>query len=277
MAPEAQHSFSSRRIRVNGIDLNVVIEGEGPDVLLIHGFPDDHTVWRHQIPVLVAAGYRVIALDTRGCGASEMPRKVSDYRIDRLVDDLVDLLDALEIDKVRLVAHDWGAVQAWCFAIQHPERVDRYIALSVGHPASYARGGLAQKLKGYYILLIQLRGFIEFFVKRFDWLPFRAMFRYREEFPHVKARLERRGRLTAGMSYYRANIGMMLPRSYPPVMVPVVGIWSSGDIFLTERQMRNSGGYCSAGWRYERLDGANHWLQLTAAERLNALLVNNLR
>jgi pimeloyl-ACP methyl ester carboxylesterase len=277
MTANATPSFTTRRIRVNGIDLNVVVEGEGPDVLLVHGFPDDHTVWRHQIPVLVAAGYRVIALDTRGCGESEMPRKVSDYKIEHLVDDLAGLLDALQVDRVRLVAHDWGAVQAWSFAMRHPERVDRYIALSVGHPASYARGGFGQKLKGYYVLLIQLRGIIEFFVKRFDWLPLRAMFRYPEEFPHVKARLSRQGRLTAGMSYYRANIGMILPREYPSVTVPVVGIWSSGDNFLTERQMENSWRYCNAGWRYERVDGANHWLQLTAPERLNALLVNNLR
>ena len=62
--------LASRRVRVNGVALNVIVAGEGPDVLLVHGFPDDHTVWRHQIPALVAAGYRVIAPDTRGCGES---------------------------------------------------------------------------------------------------------------------------------------------------------------------------------------------------------------
>jgi len=105
-------------------------------VLLVHGFPDDHTVWRNQVPVLVRAGYRVIALDTRGCGESAMLPTVADYRIERLVDDLVGVLDALGINKVRLVAHDWGAVQAWHFALRHPERVERYITLSVGHPGS---------------------------------------------------------------------------------------------------------------------------------------------
>ena len=69
-------SFTPRAVTVNGIRLSVIVEGEGPDVLLVHGFPDDHTVWRHQIPALVAAGYRVIAPDRRGCGDSSSSRCV---------------------------------------------------------------------------------------------------------------------------------------------------------------------------------------------------------
>jgi pimeloyl-ACP methyl ester carboxylesterase len=70
-----------RKIRVGNLDMNVVTVGEGPDVLLVHGFPDTHTVWRHVIPALVSAGYRVIAPDTRGCGETDMPRGVSWYRL----------------------------------------------------------------------------------------------------------------------------------------------------------------------------------------------------
>ena len=76
-------------MRVNDVELNVVVLGEGPEVLLVHGFPDDHTVWRNQIPALVDAGYRVIALDTRGCGESEIKPREGDYAIDKLVADLV--------------------------------------------------------------------------------------------------------------------------------------------------------------------------------------------
>ena len=271
-------SFNSRRIVVNGVELNVIVEGEGPDVLLVHGFPDDHTVWRKQIPALVAAGYRVIAPDTRGCGESAIPPKVADYAMDRLVEDLVGVLDALGIRKVRLVGHDWGAVQGWYLATWHPERVERYVALSFGHPAAYARGGLEQKLRGYYVLLIQLRGLIEFLAMRFDWLFFRMMSRYREEFPHWKARLSRPGRLTAGFNYYRANLrAMFFAERLSPVTVPVVGIWSDGDIFLTERQMLGSKKFCDAGWQYHRLEGCNHWMQLAAPEALNPLLLGHLR
>ena len=160
--------INSRLMRLNDVELKVLVEGEGPEVLLVHGFPDDHTVWRNQIPALVDAGYRVIALDTRDCGESEVKPREDDYTIDKLVADLVALLDALGIAKVRLVGHDWGALQAWCFAMEHPERLDRLIAMSVGHPAAYASAGIAQKLKGYYMFCIQLRGLIEFLVTRFD-------------------------------------------------------------------------------------------------------------
>ncbi len=268
--------FNRRTVTVNGVELNVIVEGQGPDVLLVHGFPDDHTVWRHQIPALVAAGYRVIAPDTRGCGESAIPGKTAAYRIEMLVADLVGVLDALCIDKVRLVGHDWGAVQAWHLALWHPERVERYVALSVGHPKSYATGGLMQKLKGYYIALIQLRGLFELVARSFDWWPFRMMMRYAAEFPHVKSRLSRPGRLTAGFNYYRANLRLLLPPPYPRMTVPVIGVWSDGDIFLTERQMRGSEKYCDDGWQYIRFEGANHWLQLDAPGRVNALLLENL-
>jgi pimeloyl-ACP methyl ester carboxylesterase len=264
-------------MRVNDVDLNVVVQGKGPDVLLVHGFPDDHTVWRNQIPVLVDAGYRVIAVDTRGCGESEVKPCEGDYAIDKLVADLVALLDALGIAKVRLVGHDWGALQAWCFAMQHPQRVERYIAMSVGHPAAYVNAGVAQKLKACYVFGIRLRGLIEFVVARFDWWLFRLVLHYPAEFSHVRTRLSRPGRLIAGFNYYRANLPLIAGRTFPRVKVPVVRIWSDGDIFLTEGQMRDSEGYCEAGFRYVRVDGANHWLQLTAREKFNPLLLQLLR
>jgi len=170
-------SFNSREITVNGLTLHVIIEGEGPDVLLVHGFPDSHQVWRHQIPALVAAGYRVIAPDIRGFGESEAPTGKGSYLVENFVSDLLALLDTLEIDKVRLVSHDWGAVIGWAFSIAHPQRVDRLVAMSVGHPAAYPRGGLAQKLKGYYVLICA-SPLGERFMKLFNWRMFRLVLNY---------------------------------------------------------------------------------------------------
>jgi len=149
--------------------------------------------------------------------------------------------------------------------------------MSVGHPAAYASGGVAQKLKAYYVFCIQLRGLIEFLVRRFDWWLFGLVLHYPAEFRHIRARLSRPGRLTAGFNYYRANLHLTLSKAFPRVKVPVVGIWSDGDVFLTEDQMRASERYCDAGFRYVRIDGANHWLQLTAPEKLNPLLLQLLR
>jgi pimeloyl-ACP methyl ester carboxylesterase len=205
-----------------------------------------------------------------------VPSRVADYRADVLVSDLVGLLDALGVEKVRLVAHDWGAIQGWHLAIRHPERVDRYVALSVGHPAAYARGGFEQKLRAYYAVLIQFRHLIEFVVTRFNWRLFRLLAGYPEEFANWKARLSRPGRLTAGFNYYRANLLLLFRYRSERVKVPVVGIWSSLDRFLVERQMTSSVKYCDAGWQYVRLDGANHWMQLSSPDTLNHLLLQQL-
>ena len=272
MYPGAEY----RCLPVNGIEMNVMLAGAGEPVLLVHGFPDDHTVWREQVQALVAAGYRVIAPDTRGCGDSGIPGRVADYRVEMLVDDLRALLDALGIDTVRLVAHDWGAVIGWRFVLAHPQRVERFVALSVGHPTAYARGGLVQKLKGYYVLLMQLRGIMEWLAMCGDWFLFRQLTRYAAEFPRWRERLSRPGRLTAGMNYYRANLRALFAGELASARVPVFGVWSSGDLFLVEGQMIASERYVRGPWRYARIEGANHWLQLDAPQHFNPLLLEYL-
>jgi pimeloyl-ACP methyl ester carboxylesterase len=270
-------SLTGQTLRLRGLDFNVLVRGQGPDVLLVHGFPDSNAVWRHQIPPLVEAGFRVIAPDLRGFGDSSAPPGRADYKADKIVGDLIGILDALDVQSVRLVAHDWGAVIGWLMCMRHPERIERYVAMSVGHPTAYAHGGVVQKLKGYYILFFQVPGVAEQVVMFHDWWLWRRILRDDPELARWKADLSRPGRLTAAMSYYRANIGMILPRDLPKVTVPVMGIWGSGDIALAERQMIASRLYVTGPWRYERVDGGGHWLQLQAPERVTALLLDYLR
>jgi pimeloyl-ACP methyl ester carboxylesterase len=123
------------RIQGDGVELDVLDEGEGPPVLLVHGFPDSSHLWRHQLPALTAAGLRVIAPDMRGFGASDRPADVAAYRLSRTVADLVAILDTLGVDRARVVGHDWGAAVAWLLAAIRPDRVERLVAMSVGHPA----------------------------------------------------------------------------------------------------------------------------------------------
>jgi pimeloyl-ACP methyl ester carboxylesterase len=257
----------------DGVELAVQIEGSGPPVLLLHGFPDDRAVWRHQIPALVAAGYTVIAPDQRGCGESQAPTEVAAYRIERLVADLVALLDGLGIERARIVGHDWGAVLGWQLAIRHPERVEHYVALSVGHPNAYATAGLAQKLKGWYTLLFLWRGGAEAILSARNWAFFRAFTALPTEAPLWIARLSAPGRLTAAINWYRANLATLLFDRFPPAGVPVTGVWSRGDRYLTEGQMTASAAHATGGWRYHRLDGCGHWMTLEAPDAVNALLI----
>ena len=125
---------SSNVLRVNGISLHVEDHGSGKPVLLLHGWPDSSYLWRHQIPFLVANGFRAIAPDLRGFGRSDRPEGVAAYSLLNAVADAVGLLDALGIDAADIVAHDWGAGVAWLTAIAYPNRVRRLVVLSVPHP-----------------------------------------------------------------------------------------------------------------------------------------------
>lgn len=122
-----------RFIQSNGIRLAVYEEGSGPAIVLLHGFPGLAFTWRHQIPALVKAGYRVIVPDLRGYGLSDRPEAVEDYDIDHLTDDVTGILDALSIDKALFMGHDWGGLLAWQMALLHPKKVAGVISLNTPH------------------------------------------------------------------------------------------------------------------------------------------------
>ncbi|MDH4394529.1 MAG: alpha/beta hydrolase [Limnobacter sp.] len=272
--PTTLNEFKQQKFDVNGITMNVVIEGKGPDVLLLHGFPDSHSIWRFQIPALVAAGYRVIAPDLRGFGDTDMSLMVGDYHIDNLVKDVIGLLDAVKAKKVLMAGHDWGSVLGWFVALRHPDRVKAYVAMSVGHPTCYATGGMQQKIKGWYTVFFQLRGLAERVLTMNNFAYFDKFTKCPIEMPDWRKSLSRPGRLTAGLNWYRANMAMILPRNHGSVQMPVMGMYSTGDVALIEEQMSRSGDYCSAGWRYERLEGVGHWMTSEAPDKVNSLLVN---
>jgi pimeloyl-ACP methyl ester carboxylesterase len=118
-------------IPANGIELDVLDEGAGRPVVLCHGFPELAYSWRHQVPALTEAGYRVVAPDMRGYGRSSAPSEVEAYDIVSLCGDMCGLLDALELQDAVFVGHDWGAWVVWGMAVMHPERVRAVAGLSV--------------------------------------------------------------------------------------------------------------------------------------------------
>jgi pimeloyl-ACP methyl ester carboxylesterase len=120
-----------RNITTNGVSLHVVESGEGFPVILAHGFPELAYSWRHQVPVLAEAGYRVVAPDQRGYGTSSRPDAVEDYDMAHLTDDLLGILDDLGEQRAVFVGHDWGAMVVWNLAVLAPERVAGVVGMSV--------------------------------------------------------------------------------------------------------------------------------------------------
>ncbi len=152
--------FPEPRIVNSGeIDLAVYELGDGPAVILVHGFPELAYSWRHQLPALAEAGYRAIAPDMRGYGGSGKPTAVTDYAIQNLVADVAGLMEALSIDKAVMIGHDWGAMLAWHMALLAPERLAGLVNLNIPHiprppidPITYMRFKLG---KDFYIVNFQ--------------------------------------------------------------------------------------------------------------------------
>ena len=269
-----------RSVSGDGVRLAVLDEGEGQPVLLLHGFPDSSYGWRHQVPALVEAGMRVIAPDLRGFGASDKPEGVEEYAISRSVTDMLAMLAELGVEHAHVVGHDWGAGLAWSLAAFAPSQVDRLVVLSVGHPNTYQEPSLKQREKGWYQLLYQFTGVAEELLARNDWKLFRELLGDAADRARFLDDLSRPGALTAGLNWYRANSDPrheLGPRqAFPAVSVPTLGLWSNGDIYMTEEPLLQSAEHVTGPWRYERIDGAGHWLQVDAPERVNALLLDFL-
>ena len=157
--------------------------------------------------------------------------------------------------------------------MRHAERVLRFAALSVGHPAAYRSAGVRQKLKGSYIAAFQLPGLAERMVAANGFRFLRRVEPTREDGDRWVADLTRPGRLTAALSWYRANLRLFLSARFPEVNVPVLGVFSTDDVALTERQMIGSELYVRADWRYARMADVGHWLQIELPEETNRLLV----
>lgn len=146
---------TQRTLTANNITLHITEQGSGPLVLLCHGWPELAYSWRHQIPALAQAGYRVVAPDMRGYGGSSVPHDVADYAITDLVGDMVALVAALGETRACIVGHDWGANVAWSAALLRPDVFVAVAALSVPHrPRSAAAAPLsvlkAAGLHDYY-------------------------------------------------------------------------------------------------------------------------------
>jgi pimeloyl-ACP methyl ester carboxylesterase len=279
-----EHDF----VGANGLQFHVVKAGphDGPLVLLLHGFPEFWYGWRHQIPRLSSAGFRVWAPDQRGYNLSDKPGGIAPYAVDHLADDVLGLIDAAGREQVHLVGHDWGAVVAWRVARLFPERLQRLVVLNGPHSSvmeEQLRENAAQLRRSWYMFFFQLPFLPELALAGCGWQVALEILRstsrsstYKEYELKLYRRAWSRPRAMSSMiNWYRA-LRIRSARQAPRrISVPTLMIWGANDIALGQELAQPSVDYCDDG-QLIMLEDATHWVQHDRSETVNQLLVDFL-
>jgi pimeloyl-ACP methyl ester carboxylesterase len=276
------------QLEANGLRFRCLVEGPqtGPLVLLLHGFPEGGESWTGQLQALGEAGRFTIAPDLRGYGGTDCPGGESSYRIEQLVADVDGLLDVLGHDRCHLAGHDWGALVGWAYVACRPQRVLSWSALSVGHPGAFDPGDADQRQRSSYIDLFRMAGKAESVLSEDGFRRLRQLYRAGAATDDaispavvdsfVKG-FERPGRLTAALSYYRANLGEDALADFPavagPITAPTQLIWGDRDPALGRGQAERTGAQVAGDYRLEVLEGAGHWLQFERPWEVSDLLL----
>ena len=279
-----------RRVKVGDIRLSVREAGEGEPVVLLHGFPEIGYSWRHQIAALADAGYRAVAPDLRGYGASDRPAAVEAYALPALAGDIAELISALGEDSAHLVGHDWGGSICWALAARRPELVRSLAILNSPHPIASAEARLTseQRRLSWYMLLFQFVGVAEAWLSDGDFANLRDTFfdtaaegTFTDEDVEVSlAALRADGAVTAALNYYRANMPpaswLRPPPDLPAITVPTTIIWGMADAYMSPQLLEGSAARVEGPLVVERLPGVSHWVQQEAPTEVNELLIAHL-
>lgn len=275
-------------VEANGIRFHYVERGQGPLVLLLHGWPEFCLSWRHQLPALAEAGYRAVAPDLRGFNLSDKPR--TGYDLDTLGRDIAGLIEALGASNADLVAHDWGGAAAWYAATFHAARIRKLVVLNCPHPCLMFRGILrpAQLKRSSYIFFFQL-----------PWLPERLLARNehaaiarairgsafrKEAFPRnlldrYREAAAQPGALSAGLAYYRRTFRDLVTgrlRPWPDkVRVPTLVVWGERDRALGKELNDGLPGLVE-DLTLAYVQDSGHWIQQEKPELVNLHLTRFL-
>ena len=269
---------------VGDVSLHYIDAGEGPLIVLLHGFPEFWFGWRLQIAPLAAAGFRVVAPDTRGVNLSSKPAGVAAYSADKLAADIRGLIRERGAESAMVVGHDWGGTIAWTMAMNHPEVVDRLAILNAAHPRRLNEGlrHPSQLRRSWYFFFFQPPGVPERTVRAKDWRFFRNFLRDArppytpEEIDGYVEAWSLPGAATAMINYYRAAVrppkGANL--EVRPISAPTLVVWGLRDRYLGPKLAEPHRDDVPNLERVERLPAASHWVHHDDAERVTQLLID---
>lgn len=278
----------SRYANVGDVRLHYVTKGTGRLVLFLHGFPECWYSWRHQL-VSLSEQYCVVAPDLRGYNTSDKPSRRQDYRLDRLVADVVGLIEHLGADRAAIVGHDWGAAIAWSVAQQAPQRVWKLAALQVP-PLSlwWANLTFRQMVRSWYMLALQLPWIPEWVLRRRRHAWLERLLRVTAVRPGIftdddlavyHQAWSQEGALTGAINYYRANLFRLSRKvrqesQHMPgrIAVPTLFIYGEQDFAILPETVRHVERCVSGPYRELRIPDAGHWVHHEVPAQVNEAL-----
>jgi epoxide hydrolase 4 len=277
-----------QRVVTDGIALHVTIAGEGPPIVLLHGFPENWWSWRFQIAVLARAGYTVWAPDLRGYNQSDRPEPIGAYDIRHLVSDAAALVRATGSVRAHVMGHDWGGIVAWTLAGYHPELIDRLVILNAPHMAIYARKvwRSTQLLRSAYVPFFATPALPERVLRARDFMLLRRSVRAlavraqaigEPDIDCYVDALRQPGALRAALAYYRANMRGDAMRRAGAARIPAetLVIWAMNDPALSPALLEGIHDVAPRA-RVHRIENCGHWVQAEAASEVNGVVLRFL-
>ena len=286
MSPK--ESWSHGVVSLENVNLHYVTQGEGPLVVLLHGFPEFWYSWRHQIPEL-ARRFKVVAPDMRGYNLSDKPESVSDYRLEYLTRDLSQLIESFAAGKAHVIGHDWGGAVAWSFAMDYSEHLDRLAVMNAPHPAAFARSITSsprQIMRSWYMFFFQLPRIPEMVLSAFDFAVLKRSFSgwaidkeafSQEDLSILAEAAGRPGALTGGLNYYRAMfrntraLASLRDRA-PTIKSSTLLIWAEEDRALGKQLTYGLERYFENELRIHYIPDCSHWVQQERPLLVNEML-----
>ena len=255
------------------------MENDGKAVILLHGFPETSRMYYDLIPVLVSEGFKVVAPDQRGYSPGARPSKISDYSIDKLSQDVLNIADAFQFEKFHLIGHDWGSAVGWVTVAFHSERVISWTALSVPHLDAFFKAmnnNPEQQRKSQYIKFFRKPFLPEFYFSIFGYKYLKDIWRKSSE-PEIEKYLEvfkKKGALKSSLNWYRANMNNENKR-IGDITTPTLIIYGLKDMAIGEKSVDESEKYLKGDYNIEKLE-SGHWLIQESFEAVSKSIMQHL-
>ena len=260
--------------RVAGMD------NDKGNIFLLHGFPETSRMWNDLMSVLEKEGYRIIAPDQRGYSKGARPLKVSDYTIDKLSQDILDIADEFNIDKFHLVGHDWGSAVSWYLTSNFPDRIITLSALSVPHLDAFVysmRNDLIQIKKSEYISFFNKPILPEIYFKIFSYRNLKRIWSKSSE-SEIVSYLEifkQRRALKSALNWYRANFKDD-ESTIGDISTSTLIIYGMNDMAIDVKSVNDSKKYLKGKYKIEKLD-SGHWLIQESFEEVSKSIIEHIK